>query len=108
MGTEVTGSLDLLQRPSEGPIHEGGVAGGTWCLRMGTSVSRKHRTGARGHICIYAPPAGIGPRIFVPLLKVEDSQDYCAVLKKSPEQAFALSSGLTFLSVVSSTWEDLG
>lgn len=46
-------------------------------------------------------------QIFVPLLKVEDSQDYCAAPKKSPEQAFVLSSGLTFLSVVLSTWEDL-
>lgn len=107
-GIEVIGALDLLQRPSEGPIHEGGVGGGTRCLRMGISVSRSIGLEPGGHICIYAPPAGIGAKIFVPLLKVEDSQDYCAALKKSPEQAFALSLGLTFFSVVSSTWEDLG
>lgn len=97
MGIEVTGALDLLQRPSGGPIHEGGVAGGTLCLRMGISVSRKHRTGARGPHLYPCPPAGIGARIFVPLLKVEESQDYCAAPKKSPDQAFVLSSGLTFL-----------
>lgn len=96
-GIEVTGALDLLQRPSGGPIREGGVAGGTQCLRMGISVSRKHGTGAGGPHLYPCPPAGTGARIFVPLLKIEDSQDYCPAPKMSPDQAFVLSSVLTFL-----------